>query len=73
MIVVYLDDSKMNYNSAMSYFDDAGAWATRQCQSFIDYHVQDVSDASLVCDQVAEYRFRDPKDALMFELKWKSA
>lgn len=73
MILVYLNDEKLNYNDAMLFFDEAAAWATRQCCSFVDYDVQDVSDVSLVCDQVAQYRFKDSKDALLFELKWKSS
>lgn len=73
MIVVYINDSGMDYDAATEYFDEAGAWATRQCQSFIDFTVQDTSDVSYIFDQVAEYRFRDPKDALMFELKWKTS
>lgn len=70
MIVVYLNDSGLDYDLATERFDEAAAWATRQCQSFIDFHVQDVSDVSYIFDQVAEYRFRDSKDALLFELKW---
>jgi len=73
MIVVYLNDSNMDYDMAVDYFDEAGAWATRQCQTFVDFTVQDVSDVSMMFDQVAEYRFGDPKDALLFELKWKNA
>jgi len=73
MKVVYLNDAKMSYDEATDYFDEAGAWATRQCYSFVDYHVQDVSDVNYEFDQVAQYRFSDPKDALMFELKWKSS
>lgn len=72
MMVVYLNDSKIAYEDAESYFDEAAAWASRQCQSYIDYHVQDVSDVSYIYDHVAEYRFRDPKDALLFQIKWKA-
>lgn len=72
MLVVYLDDSKIVYDRSLEYFQTAADWAKAQCQSFVDYHVQDVSDASIMFDHVAEYRFRDSRDALMFQLKWKS-
>jgi hypothetical protein len=70
--VVYLNDSGIPYENAHPYFKEAAEWARRQCSSFVDYHIQDVSDVSYVYDHVAQYGFADPKDALMFELKWKS-
>ncbi len=73
MIVVYLNDTGIPYEQAEEHFAEAAAWASRQCASFIDYHVQDVSDVSLTNDFITAYHFRDPKDALMFELKWKNA
>lgn len=69
--VVYLNDSGIDYDQAESYFVSAADWAKNQCCSFIGYHIQDVSDVSLVNDYVAEYKFKDPKDAIWFELKWK--
>jgi hypothetical protein len=71
--VVYLTDEKIPYESAHEHFKTAAVWARRQCSSYVDYHVQDVSDVSYVYDHVAQYGFADPKDALMFELKWKSS
>lgn len=71
--VVYLTDAKISYHEATAYFDEAAAWASQQCFSYIDHHVQDVSDVSYIYDHVAEYRFNDPKDALLFQLKWNSA
>ena len=71
MRVVYLDDTGIRYEEAEEHFAVAASWATQQCSSFVDYHVQDVSDVSLINDLVEEYRFNDPKDALMFQLKWK--
>jgi hypothetical protein len=73
MKVVYLNDAKIPYEQAEDYFAEAAAWASRQCPSFIDYHVQDVSDCSYIYDFITEYQFKDPKDALLFELKWKSS
>ncbi len=72
MKVVYLTDSKIPYEKAHAHFKEAAEWAKRQCSSFIDYHVQAVSDVSYTYDNVAQYGFTDPKDALLFELKWKN-
>lgn len=72
MKVVYLTDEKIKYELAHAHFKEAADWARRQCSSFVDYHVQDVSDVSYEYDNVAQYGFTDPKDALLFELKWKS-
>jgi len=71
MKLVYLNDAKIPYEQAEEYFAEAAAWASRQCLSFIDYHVQDVSDFSYLHDHVAQYQFNDPQDALMFQLKYK--
>ena len=73
MKVVYLNDTGSPYEQAEEYFAEAAAWASRQCSSFVDYHVQDVSDVSLINDFVTEYRFDDPKDAILFQLKWKTS
>lgn len=71
--VVYLNDTGISYDRAEDFFAEAAAWAGRQCASFVDYHVQDVADHSYTNDFIAEYGFADPKDALMFEIKWKSS
>ncbi len=73
MKVVYLNDKNIPYEQAHAHFKQAAEWARRQCSSFVDYHVQDVSDVSYVYANVAQYGFNDPKDALLFELKWKSS
>lgn len=72
-MIVYLTDenSKLDYNYQRLYFIDAAIWATKFCSSYKSFDIQDVSDASLVCDQIAAYHFEDPKEALMFQLKWK--
>ena len=72
MKVVYLSDEKIKYEEAQAFFEKANLWATEQCQSYIGYHVQDVSDVSYEYDHVASYGFTNPKDALLFELKWKN-
>ncbi len=60
----------MVYEEAITYFSDADIWAKKQCQSYIGVHVQDVADVSYVYDQIAAYQFKDPKDAVLFELRW---
>lgn len=69
---VYLTDEGIPYERAEEHFAEVAAWASRQCASYVDYHVQDVSDASYFYDFVAQYQFTDPKDVLLFQLKWKS-
>ena len=73
MTAVYLDDTDIPYDQAGEYFAEAAAWASRQCPSFVDYYVQDVSDASYSNDFITAYYFKDPKDALLFQLKWKTS
>ena len=73
MTVVYIDDTDIPYAQAKDYFAEISAWATRQCSSYVDYHVQDVSDASYSNDFITAYYFNDPKDALLFQLKWKTS
>jgi hypothetical protein len=73
MKVVYLNDTDVPYEHVEEHFAQAAAWASRQCASYVDYHVQDVSDFSLINDFIAQYQFRDSKDAMMFELKWKTS
>ena len=72
MKVVYLNDTGITYEKANDYFEEAANWAIQQCVSFVGYHVQDVSDFSYTNDFVTEYQFIDPKDALLFQLKWKN-
>jgi hypothetical protein len=71
MKVVYLNDTGIPYDEAHTYFKTVADWARAHCQSFVDYHIQDVSDVSYQNDFIAQYGFNDPKDALMFELKWR--
>ena len=71
MKLVYLTDSKIPYEKAEEYFQEAADWAKQNCKTFISHTVQDVSDVSYNWDHVAEYRFRDPKDAIWFELRWQ--
>jgi hypothetical protein len=72
VMFVYLNDTGIPYEQAEEHFAEAAAWATRHCLSFIDYHVQDVSDVSYQYDFVTEYKFTDPKDVVLFQLRWKN-
>ena len=71
MKLVYLNDGKLNHETPVKHFHDAADWAKKNCKSFINYHIQDVSDVSVSYDQIAEYKFNDKKDAIWFELRWK--
>jgi hypothetical protein len=70
--VVYLNDAKIPYEQAEEYFSQAANWAKNQCASYMGYHVQDVSDVSYQYDFIAEYRFHDSKDAILFQIKYKN-
>lgn len=72
MKVVYLTDTGIPYERAEEHFAEAAEWASQHCLSYVDYHVQDVSDHSYLFDFVAQYTFTDPKDALLFEIKYKT-
>lgn len=72
MKVVYITDTNIPYEQANEFFKSAENWAKKQCPSYISHHVQDVSDVSYTNDFIAEYKFQDPKDAMWFELKWKT-
>lgn len=70
--VVYLNDAKIvDYLDAVEHFESAAEWAREQCPSFISFDVQDVSDVAYDCDNIAEYKFKNPQDAMWFELKWR--
>ena len=71
MKLVYLNDNKMTYDIANDHFDQANKWAKENCISYIGYRVEDVSDVSYVYDLIAEYKFRDPKEAVWFELRYR--
>ncbi len=72
IIKVYLTDEHHNfdYNRSRLYFIDASIWAAKNCSSFKNFDIQDVSDHSLIYDQIAEYEFTDPRDVLWFKLRW---
>jgi hypothetical protein len=67
---VWLDDKGLTYDQAEVFFLQAEHWARTHCESFDQVIYTDMSDVSLAIDQLAEFRFKDEKDALMFRLKW---
>ena len=69
---VILNDRGMDYDQSDKFYILADQWAQQNCPSYVGYTVQDVSDVSLIWDQLADYEFRDEKDVMIFTLKWKS-
>ena len=53
-------------------YKDAAEWAEIYCKSFIRHKVIDVSDFSYTHSEIAEYEFRDEKDAQWFRLRWET-
>ena len=71
MSKVILTDNKYNdYYLNRVYFKEATEWAIKQCPSFLNVEVIDVSDVSGQWDQLAEFEFSDEKDVTMFLLRW---
>lgn len=70
MEVLISDKNSPGYEANHQYFADIDAWAKENCASYQGYHVQDVSDVSLISDEIAGYYFNDEKDIMWFRLKW---
>jgi hypothetical protein len=64
--------SDRDWNDAQDEFSDMQYWANKNCKSFVAMTLHDVSDVSIYYDLVAEFSFRDDKDAMLFKLKWMS-
>lgn len=69
--VLINDSGSRGYEFNKYYFDERHQWALNTCKSYQGMSVQDVSDVSLMWDEIAEYRFGTQEDATFFELKWK--
>jgi hypothetical protein len=65
-----LNDKNLSYDAAWQHFYDADRWAQDHCSSYRGYSVQDVSDFSMLHDQIAVYEFAEEKDLLWFSLRW---
>lgn len=71
LITVYLSDQGLlSYDQARWHFIDASIWALYNCKSFQGYEIVETSDVSYEWDQIAEYRFTDPRDVLLFKIRW---
>lgn len=68
--VLITDRGLMSYDRARLYFIDASIWAVKYCKSFQGYEIVETSDVSYEWDQIAEYRFTDPRDVTLFKLTW---
>lgn len=67
----YVNDSQSpSYAETKAFFNEMLIWAKEHCQSFENVEVIDVSDVSLICDEIIEFRFGNEQDLLMFKLKW---
>lgn len=71
MINVYVNDAlSPGYDFNSAYFGEMDEWARSHCPSYRGYEVVDTSDTSLIWDEVAEFKFENEQDVLMFKLKW---
>jgi len=70
MIEIFLSDKHLSFEDGNQRFIDANQWAKNTCTTYKGYNVQDVSDVSYDCDQIALYLFESEKDATMFSLRW---
>jgi hypothetical protein len=70
MMEVFLSDKQMSYEDGKQKFIDADLWAVNICSTYKGYHVQDVSDFSPDCDQIALYLFESEEEAAWFKLRW---
>jgi hypothetical protein len=70
LTVIVNDEKSGGYEFNEDYFATIDAWARAHCTSYQGYHVQDVQDVSLQWDDLAQYRFGDEQDLVIFRLKW---
>ena len=67
----YVNDiGSPSYDFNRVYFEDMAEWAKEHCRSFKSFEIADVSDVSILYDEVAEFCFEDEQDLLMFKLKY---
>lgn len=69
MIKIYISD-KSHWVSTQDEFSEMKYWACEHCKSFVSMTLTDVSDVSLYHDTVAEFVFKDDRDADLFTLRW---
>lgn len=69
MINVCIGD-KAEWKNAYEEFFEIRKWACKNCKSFYEMKISDVSDVSYNFDYVAQYNFTDDRDATLFRLRW---
>lgn len=70
MTTVILTDDGIPYEHVYEHYSYVDQWAREHCASYSGYEALDVSDVSLKNDVLAEYTFKDEKDASWFILRW---
>lgn len=70
MKILITDEKSGGYEYNHEYFAKIHNWAKTQCVSYKGFTVVDVSDHSLIWDEIAEYEITDEKDAILFKLAW---
>jgi hypothetical protein len=68
--ILITDENSNGYEYNQEFFGIRDAWAQENCSSYAGFDVVDVSDNSLQWDEIAEYRFNEDRDAVLFKLKW---
>lgn len=69
--ILITDEKSPDYYKNTEYFAGIDRWAQDTLGSkYLGYHVQDVSDASLIWDEIACYSFTDDQSANWFKLRW---
>lgn len=69
MINVCIGD-RIEWRDAHEEFSEIRNWAKKNCKSFTEMKITDVSDVSMLYDYVAQYSFNDDRDATLFRLRW---
>lgn len=70
MKILITDEKSGGYDYNHEYFAKIHNWAKTQCVSYKGFNVVDVSDNSLIWDEIAEYELTNDKDAVLFTLAW---
>lgn len=70
MIEILVTDQGFDYDQAHRYFKKIKRWSKKNCPSFRNMTVVDVSDVSPTHDLIAQFQFSDEKDSVWFHLKW---
>lgn len=69
MIKVCIGD-RIEWKNTYEEFYKIRHWACKNCKSFYEMMISDVSDLSMNYEYVAEFRFIEERDATLFRLRW---